>query len=265
MQKPRGYSSRGASLKLKNGRGAQVLENASGPEATFLKAQEALRSRRFKEAADYFAELAGSTSEFSTESRLGLADTQMATGELEAALKTLGPLLAKEGSADPRARLIAAEINLHESNISEAERLISGLKANSGKTGVEKICLQGQLALKKGKLEDAAAAFNKVLEKPEDRTFRMVGGGTPGAGQSSPPKTGIRRGGKRAGKIDFRPTEKPSSRGFISESIRDLFQGKQPRDFGARTLGRRKARKHPGRIVRHTRSTISCDCKSSRG
>ncbi len=153
---------------------AQVLESASGPEATFLKAQEALRSRRFKEAADYFAELANSTSEFSTESRLGLADTQMATGQLEAALKTLGPLLAKEGSSDPRARLIAAEINLRESNISEAARLISGLEANSGKTGVEKICLQGQLALKQGKLEDAAAAFNKVLEKPEDRTFRMV-------------------------------------------------------------------------------------------
>ena len=70
---------------------AQVLENATGPEATFLKAQEALRSRRFKEAADYFAELISSTNEFSIEARLGLADTQKATGELEAALKTLGP------------------------------------------------------------------------------------------------------------------------------------------------------------------------------
>ena len=143
MQKPRRYSSRGASLKPRRWReAAQVLESASGPEATFLKAQEALRSRRFKEAADYFAELTDSTNEFSIEARLGLADTQMATGELEAALKTLGPLIAKERSSDPRARLIAAEINLRESNISEAERLISGLKANSGKTEVEKICFK---------------------------------------------------------------------------------------------------------------------------
>src|ERR1700732_2949629 len=89
---------------------AQVLESASGPEATFLKAQEALRSRRFREAADHFAELTGSTNEYSIEARLGLADTQKATGELEAALKTLGPLIADEQLADPRAKLIAAEI-----------------------------------------------------------------------------------------------------------------------------------------------------------
>ncbi len=153
---------------------AQVLENATGPEATFLKAQEALRSKRFKEAATYFAELTGTTNEFSIEARLGLAETQKATGELEAAMKTLGPLIADEQSADPRAKLVAAEIYLNESNIYEAEKLISGLKANSGKTEVEKTCLEGELALKKGKVEDAAAAFGKVLEKSEDRTFRIV-------------------------------------------------------------------------------------------
>ena len=93
---------------------------------------------------------------------------------MEAALKTLGPLIADERSADPRAKLIAAEIYLTESNISEAEKLISGLKANTRKTEVEKICLEGELALKQGKLADAAAAFSKVLEEPEDRTFRIV-------------------------------------------------------------------------------------------
>src|ERR1700722_19613537 len=64
---------------------AQVLADATGPEATFLKAQEALRSRRFKEAAEYFAELIRSGKEFSIEARLGHAETQEATGELEAA------------------------------------------------------------------------------------------------------------------------------------------------------------------------------------
>jgi TolA-binding protein len=153
---------------------ARVLGSATGPEATFLKGQEALRSRRFREAADYFAELITSTNEFSVEARLGLADTQKATGEREAALKTLGPLIADEQSADPRAKLIAAEIYLTESNIFEAQKLISGLKANSRKTEVEKICLEGELALKQGDLAGAAAAFGKVLEKPEDRTFRIV-------------------------------------------------------------------------------------------
>ena len=153
---------------------AQVLESATGPEATFLKAQEALRSRRFKEAAIYFTELAGSTNEFSIEARIGLADAQKATGELDSALQTLDPLIKDERSADPRAQLLAAEIYLVESKISEAEKLVSNLKANSGKIEVEKICLQGELALKQGKLEEASAAFNKVLEKPEDRTFRIV-------------------------------------------------------------------------------------------
>jgi TolA-binding protein len=153
---------------------AQVLESATGPEAIFLKAQEALRSKRFREAADYFAKLVASANEFSTEARLGLADTQKATGELAAALKTLGPLIADEQSADPRAQLIAAEIYLSESNISEAEKLILGLKANSRKTEVEKTCLEGELALKQGKLAEAATAFSKVLANPEDRTFRIV-------------------------------------------------------------------------------------------
>ena len=33
---------------------ARILEGATGPEATFLKAQEALRSRRLSEAVEYF-------------------------------------------------------------------------------------------------------------------------------------------------------------------------------------------------------------------
>ncbi len=153
---------------------ARILEGATGPEATFLKAQEALRSRRLREAVEYFAELASATNEFSVEARIGLADAQMATGELEAALTTLGPLVADEPSSDPRAKLIAAQIYLSESNLSEAEKLISTLKANTRKTEVEKICLEGELALQEGKLADADASFNKVLEEPEDRTFRIV-------------------------------------------------------------------------------------------
>ena len=152
----------------------QVLESAHGPEAIFLKAQEALLSKRFREAADWFAQLTGSTNEFSVEARLGLADTQAAIGELESALKTLGPLMADERTADPRAKLIAAEICLRESKISQAEKVILGLKASSRKTEIEKMCLQGELALQQGNLSVATDAFRKVLEEPEDRTFRIV-------------------------------------------------------------------------------------------
>src|SRR5271170_4327361 len=48
---------------------AQVLESTTGPEAVFLKAQEALRSKRYREAADYFRELLGSSNEFPIEAR----------------------------------------------------------------------------------------------------------------------------------------------------------------------------------------------------
>src|SRR5580704_14674370 len=46
---------------------AQVLEGANGPEATFLKAQEALRSRRFREAAVSFTELTNASNKFSVD------------------------------------------------------------------------------------------------------------------------------------------------------------------------------------------------------
>ena len=152
----------------------EVLESVTGPEATFLKAQEALRSKRWQEAADCFANLIATSSRFSVEARLGLADSQKALGESKAALKTLQPLIADDRTADPRAELLAAEIYLGESNNLEAETLLSRVKANSRKTELEKLCLYGELALKEGKLTDAADAFNKVLAEPEDRTLRMV-------------------------------------------------------------------------------------------
>jgi TolA-binding protein len=159
---------------LKMEEAAKVLEGATGPEATFLKAQEALRSRRYKEAADYFAELTGTPGRLSIEARLGLADSQKAAGEWGTALKTLAPLIADAQSADPRAVLMSAEIYLSHSNVSEAEKLVSGLKSDSPKAQVEMDCLQGEIALKQGKLEEAANAFSAVLEKPENRTFRIV-------------------------------------------------------------------------------------------
>jgi TolA-binding protein len=152
----------------------EVLKSVTGPEATFLKAQEALRSRRWQEAADWFASLTATPGRFSVEARLGLADSQKGLGESEAALKTLQPLIADDRTADPRAELLAAEVCLGESKNQEAGTLLSRVKANSRKTELEKLCLGGELALKEGKLTDAADAFNKVLAEPEDRTLRIV-------------------------------------------------------------------------------------------
>jgi tetratricopeptide (TPR) repeat protein len=154
---------------------AQILKSLQGPEATFLKAQEAFRSGRFAEAGSYFAELIATRSTYEVEARLGLADSEKATGKLEAALRALDPLISDERSADPRARLMAAEILLSESQFSKAEQLIAKTATYSLRTEIEKICLEGELALTQGRLSEATDAFRQVLEKPEYRTYRVVG------------------------------------------------------------------------------------------
>ena len=153
---------------------AKILEKSTGPEAAFLKAQEAFRSRRWQEAADWFSRLIETATRYSVEARLGLADSQQALGESEAALKTLQPLIADDQTADPKAEILATEIYLGESNNSKAEALLSRVKTNSRKTELEKLCLEGQVALNEGKMAEAADAFNKVLAEPDDRTLRMV-------------------------------------------------------------------------------------------
>ncbi len=152
---------------------ATILSSTHGPEATFLKAQEAFRSGRFTEAGSYFADLIGKGSQYALEARLGLADTERATGRPDAALQTLAPLISESG--DPRAALMTAEILLSESQISKAEQLIAKTKTNSERTDIEKLCLQGELALKQGRLSEASQTFQAVLEKPEDRTYRVIG------------------------------------------------------------------------------------------
>ena len=154
---------------------AEILKSATGPEATFLKAQEAYRMGRFTEASSYFVNLIGSGSPYAVEARLGLADTEKATGSLDAALQTLNPLISDEQTADPRAELMAAEILLSEGQIPKSEQLIARIKTDSIRTEIEKVCLEGELALKQGRLSEASDAFRTVLEKPEYRTYRVIG------------------------------------------------------------------------------------------
>ncbi|HEY2122977.1 MAG TPA: tetratricopeptide repeat protein [Chthoniobacterales bacterium] len=154
---------------------AEILKSATGPEATFLKAQEAYRTGRFAEAGSYFASLIGGGTPYAVEARLGLADTQKATGSLDAALQTLNPLISDEQTADARAELMAAEILLSKGQIPKSEQLIARIKTDSIRTEIEKVCLEGELALKQGRLSEASDAFRTVLEKPEYRTYRVIG------------------------------------------------------------------------------------------
>jgi predicted negative regulator of RcsB-dependent stress response len=154
---------------------AEILKSATGPEATFLKAQEAFRMGRFTEAGSYFTELIGNRGPYAIEARLGLADAEKATGKLDAALQTLTPLISDDQTGNPRAELMAAEILLSEAQLSNAEQLIARIKTDSARTKIEKTCLEGELALGQGRLSEASDAFRTVLEKPEDRTYRVIG------------------------------------------------------------------------------------------
>ena len=158
----------------KNGEAAAVLSRIEGPEAEFLKAQEALRSRQWKEAVDRFTRLAKTPGPLLAEATLALASAQKALGQTEAALATLQPFLSSSGPIDPKTGLLAAEIYLSRADNAKAREILSRIKTNSPKEHFEMLCLQGEIALQKGELEAAAAAFNEVLSNPEHRTLRVV-------------------------------------------------------------------------------------------
>ena len=153
----------------------EVLDHAKGVEAEFLRAQEALRSNRWKEASDRFAALLKSIDgPLSIQARLGLAAAQKASDQMEAALTTLQPLLRSEGPVDAKTGLLAAEIYLSRSENSKAREVLSRITTNSLRERIEKVCVGGEIALQEGDLEMATTAFNEVLARPEDRTLRVV-------------------------------------------------------------------------------------------
>jgi TolA-binding protein len=53
--------------------------------------------------------------------------------------------------------------------------LVSRVRPVSARVEIEKTCLEGEIALQEGRLSEASASFNRVLEKPEDRTYRVIG------------------------------------------------------------------------------------------
>lgn len=153
-----------------------VLEGMHQPEATLLRGEAARRSRHWKQAETSFSELLhGSDAEKFGEARLGLADCQRALSQLDSALETLGPALTNpDKDLRTRALLLAAEIALAQPDIPKAEGLLARLESLRPRQQLEKLCLTGQIELKKGNLSAAQDLFQKILAEPNDRTSRVV-------------------------------------------------------------------------------------------
>ncbi len=153
-----------------------ALEGMQQPEATFLRAEAARRSRLWKQGETLFSELLhGSDSEKFGEARLGLADCQRALSQLDAALETLEPALSHpDNGLRTRALLLAAEIALAKPDIPKAEGFLARLESLTPRQQLQKLCLIGQIELKKGNLSAAKDLFQKILAEPTDRTSRVV-------------------------------------------------------------------------------------------
>jgi TolA-binding protein len=157
-----------------NDQAEEILRNAGGAEAQFLKGQAALRSRHWKEAQETFAALAKQEGIWSIQGRLGLADAQKAQGDTEEALDSLAPLLQRSDSLAAKAVLLAGEIYLESGNTSKAKELLARLHPNSRLEQLEKLCLAGEVAFADKDIESADRSFSEILSSPEGRTARIV-------------------------------------------------------------------------------------------
>jgi outer membrane protein assembly factor BamD (BamD/ComL family) len=152
----------------------EILKSVNSPEATFLKGQAALHSRRWKEAQDAFSELATRENPWSDQAKLGLANAQKSLGEADAAIETLEPLLRQSDPSAAKAALLAAEINLDRSDTAKAKELLSQFRPGSRAQQLEKLCLEGEIALAENDVDMARRSFDEILSSPDGRTARIV-------------------------------------------------------------------------------------------
>ncbi|HET9377381.1 MAG TPA: tetratricopeptide repeat protein [Chthoniobacterales bacterium] len=145
----------------------------SSAEARQLKAETLLRTRHWDDAAGLFKEIltdAGSDAN----ARLGLAEAQLRKGESDQALATLQPLLENRANPDSRAILMTAEIELSRANLDQAAKLLTRLSGENDTEQLQKQCLLGQIAFQAGKLDEAEAAFNRVISASKGLTARLL-------------------------------------------------------------------------------------------
>ena len=151
--------------------GGSGLNNA---EATGLKAQAFLRLRRWDLAEALFRQQLAQEPEPKADALLGQAEAQRGSGQLDSALATLLPLVSKNAPPDPRAVLLAAEINLQRSDAASAKDLLGRMNSDTGRNQFERLCLEGEIALQEQNLDGAQNAFDQVLSAQGDRTGRTI-------------------------------------------------------------------------------------------
>ncbi|MBV9674121.1 MAG: tetratricopeptide repeat protein [Verrucomicrobia bacterium] len=149
-----------------------ILEHLRDPEARFLEAQAFYRLHDWERAETAFTSLLSYkelNSAIADQAHLGLAACLQAQGETQAALETLQPILN-----EPQAMVLAAQIYLEQNQTSKAESLLSKLNNPNSRLQLEKLCLEGQIALQRGELEFAQDHFQSVLGSREGRTYRVM-------------------------------------------------------------------------------------------
>jgi TolA-binding protein len=152
-----------------------VLNDSSltSEDALQLKAETLLRARRWREAAELFGKILGNARE-RTDARLGLAEALRKTGDSDAALITLKPLLDERTKPDSRGIIMAAEIEAGQGQFDRATEHLTDLAEGTDTEQLEKQCLLGQIALRTGKLDDAEAAFSQVIAASKGQTARLA-------------------------------------------------------------------------------------------
>ena len=169
-----------AKCLLQTGRPGEALAVLNDPsliseEALQLKAETHLRAHHWSEAADLFQKILGNpTPAAKTDARLGLAEAQLRTGKSDDATQTLKPLLENGAASDSRAILMMAEIEFNQRNFDQATDLLARISGANDSKQLQKECLLGQIALETGKLDEAEAAFNRVISANTGRTARIV-------------------------------------------------------------------------------------------
>ena len=146
------------------------------PEAEFSRARAALRLQRWETAGQTYARLlkTATAPALQEHARLGLAAAKYGARDLEGALSALQPLLNAPAGTPERAILLAAQICLEQSRLPEAESWLDRLDSPGPHEDVLRRCLQGELALRQGRTEEARALFASVADAATGKTGRSM-------------------------------------------------------------------------------------------
>lgn len=154
----------------------QLLDSsivAKHPEIIFWKAQAFVAEKRFSDAAESFsALLLNPSATHRTEAGMTLASIQLALGNPESALATIGSLIPTSSAEDlPKLRLNQAEILLDLNRPSEAR---SAMPDRESLTPPDQRCadlLNAHLHLQEKEFSEAQQAFQALYSNPQHQSL----------------------------------------------------------------------------------------------